>query len=109
MKIKADKSQWWRQTNHRKDERQALQSRDGKLNDSLKGLAGGRKIRGRVGDRQDRSGPETGILEQEREAGSSDCRWQTGSKEGDRVWPLRRDGGQSKHSTTDAWEQKREF
>jgi hypothetical protein len=53
--------------------------------------------------------PEAGNLEQGRKAGNSDCRWQTGSKGGDRVWPLRRDGGQSNHSTMDAWAQTREF
>jgi hypothetical protein len=56
VQIKAEKSQWWRQKNQRKDKRQALQSRDGRLNVLLKGLAGGRKIRGRVGRTKDRSG-----------------------------------------------------
>jgi hypothetical protein len=56
VQIKAEKSEWWRQKNQRKDERQVLQCRYGRLNDSLKGLVGGRKIRRRMGDRKDRLG-----------------------------------------------------
>jgi hypothetical protein len=58
-----------------------LQSRDGRSNDSLKGLAGGRKIIGRLGDKKGRSGAEAGNLEQGREAGNSECRWQAGRQQ----------------------------